>query len=50
LADTTVTADLYATTTGLIQRSAAAFASGVPEDAGMTAFQARQRHLADVRI
>jgi uncharacterized protein (DUF2236 family) len=32
LADTTVTADLYTTTTGLIQRSAAAFASGVPED------------------
>ena len=32
MADTTVTADLYTTTTGLIQRSAASFASGVPED------------------
>ena len=38
LADTTVTADLYATTTGLIQRSAAAFAPGVPADAGDDGF------------
>ena len=38
LADTTVAADLYATTTGLIQRSAAAFAPGVPEDAGDDGF------------
>src|SRR6202035_5246105 len=30
----TDTADLYATATGLIQRSAAAYASGVPEGAG----------------
>ena len=27
-----MTADLYATATGLIERSAAAFVSGVPED------------------
>ena len=29
----TVTADLYATATGLIERSAAAYAAGVPEGA-----------------
>src|SRR5712664_2869771 len=34
----TVTADLYATATGLIERSAAAYASGVPEDAGDDGF------------
>ena len=34
LVSLTDTADLYATATGLIERSAAAFASGVPEGAG----------------
>src|ERR1700690_3102362 len=33
LVSLTDTADLYATTTGLIERSAAAYASGVPEGA-----------------
>src|SRR5712691_10835823 len=33
-----MTADLYATATGLIERSAAAFASGVPEGAGEDGF------------
>ena len=33
-----MTADLYATATGLIERSAAAYASGVPEDAGDDGF------------
>ena len=34
----TDTADLYTTTTGLIERSAAAYASGVPEGAGDDGF------------
>ena len=36
-----MTADLYATATGLIERSAAAFVSGVPEDPADDGFSGR---------
>jgi uncharacterized protein (DUF2236 family) len=38
LVSLTDTADLYATATGLMERSAAAYASGVPEDTGDDGF------------
>jgi hypothetical protein len=44
-----MTADLYATATGLIERPAAGLRRVCRKAAGTTGFLVRQRHLADER-